>query len=150
MTPLIEAVKNGHYDVVKALLDKGMPPPHLLYRFLTPFSQVPTLTTRRVKAFRRSTRQTLPSWTFSALPPPKRIPRLSSPNPSTLMIPTSTPPRVTIYPRRALTRTIPTCPFRLFPKAPFLTIPTPHHTPRTTSTPRAGLFQISLHRKLPD
>ena len=38
MTPLIEAVKNGHYDVVKTLLDKGMHSPPLLYQFLTPFS----------------------------------------------------------------------------------------------------------------
>jgi hypothetical protein len=60
VTPLIAAVKNGHRDVVKTLLDHGTP--HLHTPHLAPIQhvatyQVPTLPMPRVMASRSSTRQ---------------------------------------------------------------------------------------------
>ena len=60
VTPLIAAVKNGHRDVVKALLDHGtphMPTPHFApIEHVSPY-QVPTLPMRQLMASRSSTRQ---------------------------------------------------------------------------------------------
>ena len=60
VTPLIAAVKNGHRDVVKALLDHGtphIPTPHFApIEHVSPY-QVPTLPMRQLMASRSSTRQ---------------------------------------------------------------------------------------------
>ncbi len=60
VTPLIAAVKNGHRDVVKALLGHGMPNLPTLHLALVQHVatyQVPTLPMPRLMASRSSTRQ---------------------------------------------------------------------------------------------
>jgi ankyrin repeat protein len=95
VTPLIEAVRSGHIDIVRVLLDSGLfSPPQTFLFSLTAF-QAQIQTVSQVKVGQKTTRQIQQSWSFSTSPSSVKLLQAHHPrvNQLILTIPPSTHPR---------------------------------------------------------